>query len=31
MSECSFLGFTIQGNKIRWTDKGAGGLQAPGT
>jgi RNA-directed DNA polymerase len=21
MSECSFLGFTIQGNKIRWTDK----------
>ena len=21
MSECSFLGFTIRGNKIRWTDK----------
>lgn len=21
MSECSFLGFTIKGNKIRWTDK----------
>ena len=21
MSECSFLGFTIKGNKVRWTDK----------
>ena len=21
MSECSFLGFTIKGKKIRWTDK----------
>lgn len=21
MSECSFLGFTIRGNKVRWTDK----------
>ena len=21
MSECSFLGFTITGKKIRWTDK----------
>ena len=23
MSECSFLGFTIVGKKIRWTDKSA--------
>ena len=21
MSECAFLGFTIKGKKIRWTDK----------
>ena len=23
MSECSFLGFTIRGTKMRWTDKSA--------
>jgi RNA-directed DNA polymerase len=27
MSECSFLGFTIRGKKIRWTDKALAGFK----